>query len=289
MVACGSDEPAGGPGAQWADQTDGDTATGSSGAELRFLTPTFPDGFRQAPVLIAGVSQRLAFVVRDQIDIMRESAPTELTVRIRHGDDVVLEHTIARRAEGIITPYFPIETTFSASGEFVADLPDHPDVAGVPFLVAGRADVDIPQIGDPLPAASTPTFDDAKGVTPICTRSIECPFHEIDLLDAVANDKPTVLLVATPGFCQTDICGPVVDLLIDETSDRDDLNVIHAEVYVDPSDFETGGFPDLTEVVDALALPFEPALFVAATDNTILVRLDTTFDRSELRDALALV
>ena len=69
-----------------------------------------------------------------------------------------------------------------------------------------------------------------------------------------------MLLISTPGFCQTDICGPVLDLLIDEAGDRTDLNVIHAEVYVDPSDFATGGFPELTPAVNAMALPFESAL-----------------------------
>ncbi|MEO0493146.1 MAG: hypothetical protein AAF081_07010 [Actinomycetota bacterium] len=289
LVGCGSDSPADGPGAQWADDDGSGNLTATPTEELSFLTPTFPDGFRQAPILVAGLAQRFAFVVRDEIDIMRESAPADLTVRIRRDDQVVLETTVAQRADGIITPYFPIEATFATPGEFIAELPDHPDVGIVPFIVADRADVEIPQIGDQLPSVPTPTFDDAKGIADICTRAIECPFHEIDLVDAVANDKPTVLLIATPGFCQTDICGPVLDLLIDEAGDRGGFNVIHAEVYVDPSDFQTGGFPDLTPAVNATALPFEPALFVAAPDNTILARLDATFDRSELRDALAVL
>ena len=272
LIACGSDKQPAAP-----------------SENLSFLTPAFPDGFRQAPILVAGIAQRLTFLVRDEIDVMRESAPAELAVRIRRGDTVVLETMVARRTKGIITPYFPLVMTFDAPGEFVAELPDHPTVGSVPFLVADRGDVEIPQVGDPLPSAPTPTVDDPKGVTPICTRAIECPFHEIDLVDAVANDKPTVLLISTPGFCQTDICGPVVDLLIDEATGRPDLNVIHAEVYVDPSDFATGGFPDLTPAVNTMALPFEPALFVASADNTIRARLDTTFDRSELGDALSLV
>ena len=81
----------------------------------------------------------------------------------------------------------------------------------------------------------------------------------------------------------------MVDLLVNEAGDRTDLNVIHAEVYVDPSDFATGGFPELTPAVNAMALPFESALFVAAADNSIRARLDITFDRSELHDALLLV
>ena len=60
-------------------------------------------------------------------------------------------------------------------------------------------------------------------------------------------------------------------------------------MYVDPSEFANGGFPDLVPAVEALALPYEPALFVADADGTIVARLDTTFDRSELAEALALV
>ncbi|NDH11387.1 MAG: hypothetical protein EBY44_06595, partial [Actinobacteria bacterium] len=176
LIACGSD-----------------TQPAAPSENLSFLTPAFPDGFRQAPILVAGIAQRLTFLVRDEIDVMRESAPAELAVRIRQGDTVVLETMVARRTEGIITPYFPLVMTFDAPGEFVAELPDHPAVEPVPFLVADRVDIEIPQVGDLLPSAPTPTVDDPKGVTPICTRAVDCAFHEIDLVDAVANDKPTVL------------------------------------------------------------------------------------------------
>ena len=44
-----------------------------------------------------------------------------------------------------------------------------------------------------------------------------------------------------------------------------------------------------TEIIDAYALPFEPALFVAEPDGTILRRLDAIYDATELADALALV
>ena len=77
--------------------------------------------------------------------------------------------------------------------------------------------------------------------------------------------------------------------LIDAADGRDDLDVIHAEVYVDPSEFSSGGFPDLTPIVQATNLPFEPALFVLDGDGTVQARLDTTFDRSELAEALSLV
>ncbi|MGE0307777.1 MAG: hypothetical protein AB7Q27_18680, partial [Acidimicrobiia bacterium] len=42
-----------------------------------------------------------------------------------------------------------------------------------------------------------------------------------------------VYLVGTPAFCQTGICGPVLDVMIDIAADYPDLQFIHAEVYTD--------------------------------------------------------
>ncbi len=285
LAACGGDDGA--------DDTSADGVVtrpeGVDATTLAFLVATFPDGFRQAPTLVAGPEQRIAFVVADQIDNMRESAPATIDLRVTRDEAVILETTIEQHVDGIITPYYPAAITFDTIGTYRAELPEFPEVAPVDFVVVEPSEVAIPQAGDSLPAVPTPTDRDALGVDPICTRAIACPFHEHDLAEVVGNGRPTILLVATPGFCQTDICGPVVDLLIDEASERNDLDVIHLEVYVDPSEFASGGFPDLVPAVATLALPFEPALFVADADGTIAARLDTTFDRRELRAALALV
>lgn len=261
---------------------------GGTGA-IAALLPVFPDGFRQAATLVAGVPQRLAFIVADEVDNIREGAPASLTIRIERGGELVAEADAARRVAGIITPYYALPVDFAAPGEYRASLPDHPEVASVPFLVADASEVLIPQVGDMIAATPTPTTADDQGVTPICTRAIACPFHTVSYADVATNGRPTVLLIATPGFCQTDICGPVVDLLIDAAEGRDDLDVIHAEVYVDPSEFATGGFPELTSIVQATSLPFEPALFVLDGAGVVQARVDTTFDRSELTDALSLV
>lgn len=71
--------------------------------------------------------------------------------------------------------------------------------------------------------------------------------------------------------------------------DRTDLTAVHAEVYVDPSEFGEGAFPATTETVNAYALPFEPHLVVADGSGTVVARLDITWDRGELTDALDLV
>ncbi len=257
--------------------------------ELTFLVPSFPDGFRSPATVVAGIEQRITLLVRDEIDTMRESAPSELAFTITRGDTTVVSETVALRSDGVITPYYPIRFTAPEPGEYAATLVDHPNVTPVPFIVIDRAESTIPQVGDTLPVVDTPTIDDPRGVTPICTRAIQCPFHENNLTDMIDNGRPTVLIIATPGFCQTDICGPVVDLLIDGADGHDDVDFIHAEVYVDPSDFDKGGFPDTTASIAAMGLPYEPALFVVDAGGTLMARLDVMWDRSELADALAIL
>ena len=267
-----------------------DDAGGETADPPAFLVPTFPDGYRGESVLAAGIEQRISFVLRDEVDTMRANAPATIELAITSADGAtIVSGPVAAHADGIITPYYPVRFTAPAPGEYVATVTDHTDVDPIPFVVLDRAEVAIPQVGDPMRPVDTPTVDDARGVDPICTRADPCEFHAATLTDTLAAGGPSVLLVSTPGFCQTDICGPVLDLLIEAATGRDDLGIVHAEVYVDPSQFAAGELPEVTEAVAAYDLPYEPALFVADAEGTIVARLDTTWDRAELEAALALV
>lgn len=257
----------------------------SGSGQIEFLTPAFPDGFNAPSMLAAGRPQRIAFVVSDNVDVMREAAPSTLDITITHAGSIVASLTVDRRDAGIITPYYPVVFTPPTPGQYVAEVAG---AAPVPFTVVTEADVPLLQVGDLLPSIDTPTVVDPRDVDPICTRAVPCGLHDVSLRDALATGQPTALLVSTPGFCQTDICGPVLDLLINSLRGRPGLTAIHAEVYKNPIEFSQGTFPETTEVVDALRLPYEPQLLVADASGTIVARLDITWDRGELDDALAL-
>jgi hypothetical protein len=95
-------------------------------------------------------------------------------------------------------------------------------------------------------------------------------------------------MIATPGFCQTVACGPVVDLLIDLDPSAD-MDVVHAEVYTDPDQLdELGVVPELlTPTIDAYGMAFEPSLVVADAAGVVTARIDYAFDRDEIAAALA--
>ena len=267
--------------------SEGDTPT-RSGVPT-FLYPAFPVGFGSESVSVAGTRQRFTFVLRDDIDIMRAKAPDTATIAISLAGSPIGKQVTARHDDGIITPYYPVEFVPPQPGQYEASLPDFPDIEPVAFIVKDKTDVAIPLVGDPMRSVDTPTFEIHRGVEPVCTRAVPCPFHELNLADVLHNGRPTVMVIATPGFCQTDICGPVVDLLIDAAPARPDIDFIHAEVYNDPSVFQTGKFPATTPAVDINELPFEPVLYVADVDATIVATLSTTWDRAELATALSAV
>ncbi len=256
-----------------------DDETEPRSGRVEFLVPTFPTD----SMVVAELTQRVAFVVRDDLDYLRTGAPDQVDIAVTIDGESVLDGPVPVHRDGLITPYYPVVFTPPRAGRYVATTAGAPPID---FVVAERGAVPLVQVGDPMRPVATPTVTDALGVDPICTRAVQCPFHEVSLDAAIASGRPTVLLVATPGFCQSDTCGPVVGLLIDEIGDRDDIAVVHAEVYVDPSVFETGAFPPTTPVVATYSLPFEPQLVVGGADGTVVARLDTTWDRAELADAI---
>lgn len=187
--------------------------------------------------------------------------------------------------------YYPLRTTLPEPGIYDLSIEIGPATAMLPIQAFEASDASVILPGQRLPAATTPTFDDPAGVDRICTRIEPCPFHAVDLADVVGDGRPLAVLVATPAFCSTAYCGPVLDTLIDSVAARgtDDLQVVHIEVYANPD--EVGGnFLDpgirLVPAVTELGLTFEPSLFLVGGDGVVEDRIDNVFDRTEIDEAL---
>jgi hypothetical protein len=140
--------------------------------------------------------------------------------------------------------------------------------------------------GQKMVPVDTPTTADPHGVQLVCTRDPVCPLHDVTLKTALGGGAPIAFLVATPKYCQTAICGPVLDVLLKQKDQFPQVKMLHAEVY--PSDAAAQpGHQQVTEAVTAFGLTFEPALYLAKPDGTIVNRIDTIVDGVELHDALA--
>lgn len=88
-------------------------------------------------------------------------------------------------------------------------------------------------VGTRPPALSSPVATSAKDRKRICTRDPACPMHYISFDQALKSGKPTLLQVGTPLFCESRMCGPVVDeqILLYRKYGTSKANFIHYEIY----------------------------------------------------------
>lgn len=231
---------------------------------------------------------RLPYLISDREGVPLSRLDGDVTFTVERDGSRLGSVTVAPRSDGVPRAYLPVTFTFPSPG--IYDLRatyggaqlDSSVEAVDPSLVGP------PFVGRPLPPVQSPTVVDPMGVDPLCTRQPPCPHHDVDLRTAIGSGRPVVLLVATPAYCQTAVCGPVLDLLMEQTAGRQDLAVIHSEVYKDPAAHRDLSTATVAPVPAAYRLAFEPVLFVTDRSGTVVARADVTVDRSELRELLTL-
>jgi hypothetical protein len=228
----------------------------------------------------ADVEHQLPFGLGSQDGVVLTGGPEQLDVRILDGNGVEVVPTapVQRHAKQLERPYWPVrvklplgryQAVFASGGKAVGS-PAFFDVGGFPKL---------PKTGDKLPVSQTPTKGNTQGVTPICTRDPVCPLHDVSLDAVLGTGKPLALMIATPAYCKTAICGPTLDVLLNNRVDG--ITYIHAEVWKDNT------FEQSAPILQTYGLEFEPCLFVVKGDGTVVERLDVIFDADDVAAALA--
>jgi hypothetical protein len=155
---------------------------------------------------------------------------------------------------------------------------------GVAQFQVGRQTA-MPNTDDHAVIVPTPTYADRRGVNPICTAKPVCSMHAISLDVALKNGKPTILIIATPQFCQSALCGPevsVVQAVSKEFAGR--ANFVHVEVYRD-SKPETIQQQILSPAARQWRLEQEPAIYYIGTDGIIKARTVGPADKTDVRTA----
>jgi len=147
----------------------------------------------------------------------------------------------------------------------------------LPSAVVGSFE-GVPRVGQRAPVIHTPTASDVGGdLAKVTTRIPPERQSEVDYAD-VLGKEPIVLLFATPQFCQSRVCGPVVDVAeqVRRTYGRK-AAFIHMEIFED----NDPGKPVRSQV-RAFHLPTEPWLFAIGRDGRIAATIDGAFGVEEL-------
>jgi hypothetical protein len=138
-----------------------------------------------------------------------------------------------------------------------------------------------PVAGTPAPRAASPTVANPLGVDPICTRSPQCPLHDVSLDTVIGAGKPVAVMLATPALCQSRYCGPTLDDLLTLTDQyKDRITFVHVEIYTNMSGNQT------TPTVQAWGIQTEPWLFGVDATGTVVSRLDGAFGHDEQQQLL---
>ena len=270
LAACGSDS--GSPAGDSAAPEVSDLAVdGTYTIAQRFPADVQGPGTLRLPISLATSTGALI-----------QDGPATLGAQVTDIDGKPLGDRItANRRDVSPGPYYDFRADIDQAGVYYLVVEGGPS-QGAAFQVMEAGTVTVPGPGQPLPPFDTPTFDDARGIDPVCTREPEpCPFHDLTLTEALASDKGVVYLIGTPAFCQTGSCAPALESVIDIHEEFADRYVfVHAEVYTD----NTATTP--APAVDAAGLTYEPALFITDATGTVVERLDAVWNEEELLEVL---
>lgn len=140
-----------------------------------------------------------------------------------------------------------------------------------------------PDIGDPAPATKTPTLATAS-IEELTTARIPDPeLYRSSIAGAVEDGAPFVAVFATPKYCTSRLCGPVVDVVSTVRRAHPDAGIrfIHVEIYEgnDPTKGEN-------RWVREWKLPSEPWVFVVGEDGVVRERFEGTVSVRELEAAV---
>jgi len=165
-------------------------------------------------------------------------------------------------------------------------------VGGTPIQALGTLDVKArshsPALGARAYPSRTPTLASTGERTALLTTRIppDRALLRYSVADSLAAHVPFVIVFATPKFCESRTCGPVVDV-VDSVRTRfagKSVRFIHVEIY-------RGNKPQngLNRWVREWRLPSEPWTFAVGRDGRIKAKFEGSVSTGELAAAVRIL
>jgi hypothetical protein len=164
-----------------------------------------------------------------------------------------------------------------------------PAGGSTPIQAVGNLDVkpvsDSPAVGSRAIPSRTPTLASVHGDTrQLTTRHpADRGLLRYSVADSLARHVPFVLVFATPEFCTSRTCGPVVDVVdsVRKRFDQRGIRFIHVEIYARNN--PRNGF---NRWVKEWRLPTEPWVFLVGRDGRIKAKFEGSVSAAELAGAV---
>jgi hypothetical protein len=309
LAACGSSDSktSSAPPPEPAPSAAAASFPSAKGKTLQDLERGLTEGPNFAPsvsVLNKGTN-RFGFALFDDARKQISGAPVAMYVSKADGSE--LSGPFVARAESLeVSPQFLSKTSssdpdaaksiyvsdvkFPGKGKYtvtaLARLNDKLVTTTTYEVAVGAKGAQPPQVGEKAPVIDTLTPADVGGdLSQLDTRIP--PAKELNQVNAkdVIGKKPVVLLFGTPQLCQSRVCGPVEDIVLEEQAKgHPGVDFIHQEIYND-NEIQKG----FRKQVGQYRLPSEPWVFVIDDKGVVQARLEGAFSAGELARAIAKV
>lgn len=148
-----------------------------------------------------------------------------------------------------------------------------------------NADIPIPEVGESVPPSVTRTSAEFELEAITTDPDPEPEFYEMTVAEAVSNGTPSLIVFATPAFCQTAVCGPTMEIVKEVVADHPGLDVVHVEIFENIDSEGEGRLIEVPAVIE-WGLPSEPWIYVVDSDGVATARFEGAISPDELGSAL---
>ena len=158
-----------------------------------------------------------------------------------------------------------------------------------PFNVLARTPE--PQVGDPLPASAHLTLRDVDDIAAVSSAPEPIPaMHELTVAEALATGQPVLVAVATPAFCRTRFCGPMLEEVVAPLWEEfgGAVRFVHVEPF-DLAEARSNGRLAPVSMMAEWRLQTEPWIFVADRAGLVAAKFEGVAAVGEVREALEAV
>jgi len=251
----------------------------------------FAFGLLKAGKLLEGADVKLRLY---DIEGGEAKLATELKVPYQAVENVKQERSVHRHADGAehvhggdssVRGLYVAHLNFARAGDWGVELlVSQASGAFEPIRLSVTVEeaAATPAVGSLAPRSRNLIAKDVKDLRQIDTSPRPDPrLHQVRIADAIAQGKPQLIVFATPQFCTSRMCGPVIDIvrtLLPTYGKR--VAFTHQEIWQDFADKKV--FP----TVEEWRLFTEPWIFVVDGQGIIRAKFEGLVTARELESAL---
>jgi hypothetical protein len=147
------------------------------------------------------------------------------------------------------------------------------------FEVLAQSSSPVP--GQPAIPSRNPTAAEVANLSDICSAQPPCEMHALSIEQALARQQPLVVTFSTPGYCTSQLCGPVLNEIQQIRTRRgSQATFVHVEIYKDPRNLI------VADAVNEWGLRSEPWVYLIDRRGIVAARIESITTAEEIEAAL---